>query len=312
MMRTGIALSLLLTGALLGCSRRATPHYVEQLEVLVPALAEADALGIRAERVQEMMSEELKANGHFEFPKQDKARAKRGHPTKLELELAPIHEGAIDGRVGNYLELEASLLVKRRGEEGWSSYEVGQRVQEKISGASLEERQAAATRAIKSALHETVLMADLQLDAVEKSDRELIRDLNATNPRLRDAAIRVLADRKNPAVRGALIDKLKGSDVDGVRRAIGGLVALRDAQAVPALIELARGKDPSFLREILFALGAIGGEEAQAYLFTVSQGHDDSEIRQVAEQALSELQSQTASGEQRRESGKQHVQRSTK
>ena len=195
-MRTGIALSLLLTGALFGCSRRAAPHYVERLEVLVPAFAEADALGIRPDRIQAMMSEELKANGHFELPKPEKAGAKPGHPTKLELEVAPIHEGAVDGRVGNYLELEASLLVKRRGDDGWSSYEVGERVQEKISGASLEERQAAATRAIKSALHETVLMADLQLDAVEKSDRQLIRDLNATNPRLSSRSV----DRKTEGI----------------------------------------------------------------------------------------------------------------
>src|SRR5262249_61959803 len=125
MMGTRIALSLLLTGALIGCSRRATRHYVERLEVLVPALAEADALGIRPERIQAMVSEELKANGHFEFPKPDKAGAKPGHPTKLELEVAPIHEGTVDGRAGNYLGLEAPVLVKRRGGGGWGGGGVG-------------------------------------------------------------------------------------------------------------------------------------------------------------------------------------------
>src|SRR5260370_1811719 len=208
------------------------------------------------------------------------------------------------------MESGAWVLVRRREDDGWSSYELNQRVQEPVSGVSLEERQAAALRALRSALHETVSMADLQLAAIGKSDRELIKDLNETNLRVRDAAIRVLSDRKNPAVRGALVDKLKGPEVDGVRRAIGGLVALHDVQAVPPLIELARGKDPSFLREILFALGAIDGEVAQADLVTVAQGADDPDIRHLAGQALHRPQSRLASGDQRRDSsGKHHVQR---
>jgi hypothetical protein len=310
-MRTASALTAVLAGLALGCSRQPSRHYVERVEVVVPALSDGDALGIRTDRVQSIFLEELKANGHFDFSHEDRATTKVSHPTKLELELAPARESTYEARSGDYIQLEASLLLRRREDDGWSSYELNQRVQEHVSAVSLEERQAAALRALRSALHETVSMADLQLAAIGKSDRQLIKDLNETNPRIRDAAIRVLSDRKNPAVRGALVEKLKGSDVDGVRRAIGGLVALHDVQAVPPLIELARGKDPSFLREILFALGAIGGEEAQAYLFTVSQGHDDPEIRQVAEQALQELQSRIASGDQRGDSsGKKRAQRS--
>jgi len=310
MMRTASALAIVLAGLFFGCSRQPSRHDIERVEVVVPAVSDGDALGIRTDRVQSIFLEELKANGHFNFSRENRATTKVAHPTKFELELAPVRESSYAARAGDYIEIEASLLLRRREDDGWSSYELNQRVQEAVSGVSLEERQAAAIRALRSALRETVSMADLQLAAIGKSDRELIKDLNATNLRVRDAAIRVLSDRKNPAVRGALVDKLKGSDVDGVRRAIGGLVALHDVQAVPPLIELARGKDPSFLREILFALGAIGGEEAQAYLFTVSQGHDDPDIRHVAEQALHELQSRIASGDQRRDSsGKHHVQR---
>src|SRR5216684_3697144 len=292
MMRTASALAILLPGLSFGCSRQPARHDIERVEVVVPAVSDGDALGIRTDRVQSIFLEELKANGHFNFSRENRATTKVAHPTKFELELAPVRESSYEARAGDYIEIEASLLLRRREDDGWSSYELNQRVQEPVSGVSLEERQAAALRALRSALHETVSMADLQLAAIAKSDRELIKDLNATNLRVRDAAIRVLSDRKNPAVRG-------------------GLVALHDVQAVPPLIELARGKDPSFLREILFALGAIGGEEAQAYLFTVSQGHDDPDIRHVAEQALHELQSRIASGDQRRDSsGKHHVQRS--
>src|SRR5260370_37711840 len=117
-----------------------------------------------------------------------------------------------------------------------------------VSGGRPEERQVAALRALRAALPEQVSMADLQLAASAKSDRELIKDLNATNLRVRDAAIRVLSDRKNPAVRGALVDKLKGSEVAGVRRAIGGLAALHVVQACPPVDEWTRGSVPNFLR----------------------------------------------------------------
>ena len=92
----------------------------------------------------------------------------------------------------------------------------------------------------------------------------------------------------------ALLDKLKGDDADDVRRAIGGLVELKDPRAVPALIDLARAKDMVFLREIIFALGQIGGDEAEAYLYTVAQGHDQPAIRDVAQKALDEMSARKA------------------
>jgi HEAT repeat protein len=105
----------------------------------------------------------------------------------------------------------------------------------------------------------------------------------------------VLSARKNPAVERALLDKLQGSDPDAVRRAIGALVELKNAGAVPYLIDLAKGKDPSFVREIIFALGEIGGDEAEAYLYTVAEGHDQPAVRAAAQKALDELRARTRS-----------------
>src|SRR5262249_11978653 len=109
-------------------------------------------------------------------------------------------------------------------------------------------------------------------------------------------AIRSLSARKNPAVEQALVEKLRGNDPEGVRRAIGGLVELKSPSSVPALIELARGKDSGFLREIIFALGSIGGEEAEAYLYTAAQGHDQPAVRAAAQQALDELRGRAGRG----------------
>jgi len=101
--------------------------------------------------------------------------------------------------------------------------------------------------------------------------------------------VRVLTDRRNPAVVQALLGQLGGSDPDEVRRAIGALVELKEKRAVPLLIELGNAHDPVFLREVIYALAGIGGEEAQAYLYTVAQGHDNPAIRDAAQQALDEL-----------------------
>jgi HEAT repeat protein len=111
---------------------------------------------------------------------------------------------------------------------------------------------------------------------------------------VRELAIAVLAERRDPAVVPALLGRLQSEDVTVVRRTIGQLVEIGDDRASIALIDLSRGKDLGFQRELLFALGSLGGEEAEAYLFTVAQGHDQPAIRAVAAQALEELKNRRA------------------
>ncbi len=158
-----------------------------------------------------------------------------------------------------------------------------------ITADSETERARLMREALGEAIDQVVDGAKVQLDAVDKPSAKLVEDLKAPDPRVRDSALTVLANRKDPAAVPVLISRLQSDEPDTVRRAIGQLVEIGDGSASPALIDLARGKDPSFLREILFALGALGGEDAEAYLFTVAQGHDQPAIRAVASEALSEL-----------------------
>jgi hypothetical protein len=271
-----------------GC-RKAPRHFLERVEVVAANAAEANELGLDTSKIEFVLLQELRLNGHFILP--SGAGEKRSAATRLELEISPVRESRREGPVGVYANLELSALIRQKTPDGWSNYEIVRREEEKISGDSLDEKQAAAQKALRTALHQLVLAIDLQLAAIDKSDSSLIKDLRSEEANRRDAAIRILADRKNPAVRDALVEKLKSADQDEVRRAIGGLVELKDRQAVPPLIELARGRDLMFIREIVYALGAVGGEEAQAYLFTVAKGHDDREIRDSAQQALLELES---------------------
>ena len=131
--------------------------------------------------------------------------------------------------------------------------------------------------------------AVLHLGAVERPNDALVEDLRAKDPRVREYALRVLADRRHPEAAPLLIERLQDGDPVAVRRAIGALVEMRTPEAVSALIELARGKELGFVAEILFALGEIGGEEAEAYLYTVAQGHDQPALRAAAQDALETL-----------------------
>jgi len=288
-MRATLCLSLFAVAATLPGCRKAPRHFLERVEVVAANPAEAKELGLDTSKIESIFLQELRLNGHFILPAG--AGEKRSPLARLELEISPVRESRREGPVGVYANLEASALIRQKTPDGWSNYEIVRREEEKISGDSLDEKQAAAQKALRAALHQLVLAIDLQLAAIDKSDSSLIKDLRSEEATRRDAAIRILADRKNPAVRDALVEKLKSADQDEVRRAIGGLVELKDRQAVLPLIELARGRDLMFIREIVFALGADGGEEAQAYLFTVAKGHDDREIRDSAEQALLELES---------------------
>src|SRR5258707_11168866 len=105
MMRTASALAILLAGLFFGCSRQPSRHDIERVEVVVPAVSDGDALGIRTDRVQSIFLEELKANGHFNFSGENRATAKIAHPTKFELETAPARDISYKSPAGGYIEI---------------------------------------------------------------------------------------------------------------------------------------------------------------------------------------------------------------
>ena len=150
-------------------------------------------------------------------------------------------------------------------------------------------RHAAFDLALDAALREAVAALAEQIDARRKTDEQLLADLGSAEPRLRDYAIRVLADRRSPAAVPQLISRLSDDNPEVARRAAGALIAIGDRRAVRPLIEMTRKRRPEDVGPILYAIGSLGGPEAEAFLFTLESGAADEEIRRAARGAYQDL-----------------------
>jgi hypothetical protein len=124
----------------------------------------------------------------------------------------------------------------------------------------------------------------------------LLADLESPDARVRDHAVRVLADRRAPETVPALIARLKDEDPRVVHRAVGALAQIGDARAVGPLIELSRGGDGALGARLARIIGDIGGSEAEGYLLTVEAGHADPRVRKAARDALEELRLRSEDG----------------
>jgi HEAT repeat protein len=122
----------------------------------------------------------------------------------------------------------------------------------------------------------------------------LIADLSSEDPRVRDHAVRVLADRRSPAAVPALLERLQDEDRRVVHRAVGALAQIGDERAVPPLIELSRSADPTLAARLARIIGDIGGAEAEGYLLTIEAGHPDPRVRAAARDALADLRARAA------------------
>lgn len=275
---------------LASCSR-APQHYVDRVQVVGSTVSDNAILAMTSEQVQRLLESRLKSNGRFVLKEAEK---KPVQSVSFEVELSYTREAHKEGREGIWAEVGATAEVKRKSKDDSRHDEVVGLGEIQIKGDSLEARQAAVRKALELAVDQLVASSDLLLSAHQKSDGDLEKDLKSKDARVSEFALRALAERRNPIVVDALLEKLRSNDGVEVRRAIGALVELREKRAVPVMIDLARNRDASFLREIVFALGAIGGEEAEAYLFTVAQGHDQPEVQAAAEQAMNELRASSA------------------
>ncbi|ABS26377.1 HEAT repeat domain-containing protein [Anaeromyxobacter sp. Fw109-5] len=125
----------------------------------------------------------------------------------------------------------------------------------------------------------------------------LILDLGSQDARVRDHAIRVLAERRSPEAIPALLERLRDGDPDIVQRAVGALAQIGDPRAVGALIEVAQGGDPALTARIARIVGDIGGPEAEGYLLTLEAGHPDPAVRRAAREALADLSARAEAAE---------------
>ena len=282
--------ALLLTACLLllgACSKQGERYPVEEIRLSGATLTDNSQLALGADQVRSLLRQSLEGSKRFEFT-EGKSLGQR-HPWRLTLALPFTREVLKDGGPHTYAEVGATLTLERFGGDLPERYEVVGLGEIRMAGETGEARRKALREALETALRQVSESAVLQLAALGRDNTQLVLDLQATDPRIREFSLRTLAERRHPAAAPLLIEQLKSSDADTVRRAIGALVEMRAANAVPALIDLARGKEVGFLQEIVFALGEIGGAEAEAYLYTVAQGHDQPAIQAAAQQALDTL-----------------------
>jgi HEAT repeats len=144
-------------------------------------------------------------------------------------------------------------------------------------------------RAAAAALERAVGDFSLQIAAEQKRTRGLVKDLSSPEARVRDHAVRVLADRGDRAAVPALVERLHDPDPEVAERTVGALAQLRDPRAVPALIELAHHRDAAYVANLAHVVGDIGGSDAQAWLLTMASGHPDEAVRGAAREALVEM-----------------------
>ena len=157
------------------------------------------------------------------------------------------------------------------------------------AGPDPEGRLQAFEGALQGAMFEAATALSWQVEARKKSDADLEKDLTTSDARVRDYAVRALAERRNPAAVPMLLARLDDDSPEVVRRAMGALVAIGDLRAVRPLIELTRKRPPQFVAEVLYALGSLGGVEAEAFLYTLESGAPDEEVRRAAHEALGDL-----------------------
>jgi hypothetical protein len=280
---------LLSAGLTLLVACRPQPHLVERVEVVSASVADVPLLGTSAQQLQTDLLRRVAAEPHLKLLPPE-SRPPDGVPlVRLVLELSGVREVLRPGHDGPELEVVADLTLRRRSDGASDRSELWASGLARPAGETFEDRQEAARRALDQALEDLVHGVRAQLDALDRRNAALVKDLNSADARVRDAALDVLAARKQPQAVQPLIERLQSEDALLVRRTMGALVEMRATQAVPALIDLARGKDPGFQRELVYALGAIGGDEARAYLYTVAQGHDSPGVREAAQRALEEL-----------------------
>jgi hypothetical protein len=122
-----------------------------------------------------------------------------------------------------------------------------------------------------------------------KSVEKLIADLESKDARVRDHAVRVLAERRSAAAVPAIIRRLRDENGAVARRAIGALAQIGDERAVGPLIELSQSDEPGLTARVARLIGDIGGAEAEGYLLTIEAGHPDPRVRSAAREALRDL-----------------------
>ncbi|MBL8957416.1 MAG: HEAT repeat domain-containing protein [Myxococcaceae bacterium] len=275
-------------GLAAACTRGEKPVY-ERVNLELAGNDDASILGWAESDVKAQLEAALKAERFVAAAEVKEPK----NPWRIEAAVGLAEVRANDPDAPS--KASVGLVLSRRGDD--TDREIVGKGTATVKGQSLDERRDAARAALELALKDAASGAALLISLLTKTDAELVA---LKDERAKELALSLLAERGNPAALEPLLEKLKSDDLDQMRRAIGGLLSLKDLRAVPALIEASRARDDTFQREIVFALGALGGDEAEAYLQIIADGHDLPLMRASAQAALDELKARKAGGLNRR------------
>jgi hypothetical protein len=280
------ALATVAALAALGAGCQGSPSLPKIGPVRVAEGALADPLreaGLSADGIGAAARDALAAAG---FREGDAATALRVRVDVLSVRLAPPRPGSTAATVEVVVELAVSPAS---GQEGAAQRE---------SAAGAAPLQGDSAGAWSAAVAQGARLAAEALAigfAQEKKPVEaLIADLDAGDARVREAAVRVLADRRSAAAVPALVARLQDPDPDVKHRAVGALAQIRDPRAVGPLIDVARRGDPALASRLAHIIGDIGGPEARGYLLTLEAGHPDPKVAAAAREALRDLDRRAA------------------
>ena len=278
--------NLLLAGAaaLAACNRLpAGAVAVGSIGISEANLAGVPELGVPGDRVRRELQMALERTRHFAV--RDGAAGR----VRLEIEAARRMAGPDREVADVQLLVELTAPTAQGDLERTVSEGAGRAPTGAEAGTDSEARLAAFDGAFRAALDDAARGLAWQLDAHRKTEPELVRDLQDPDARVRDYAIRALADRRSTEVVPQLVVRLNDDNPAVALRAVGALVAIGDRRAVEPLIEMTRKRPSQVVTQVLYALASLGGPTAEAFLYTLESGATDDEVRRAATDALSEL-----------------------
>ena len=253
-----------------------------------PGPSRLAAVGVDREELRRVAVEAFAATPGFVVPKAEPGKGSPRCRGAIALEDARITARGAGTQV--------EVLIRMEVDPG----DAGEPVVDTVRGAEAvgagESTGGAFRRAIRASASRGASGLALALAEARKPDAEVIRDLESADPRIRDLAVGVLADRKNAAAVPGLIVRLQDPDPDIADRAVGALAQIGDPRAVGPIVELSRRREGTFVAQMVRAVGDIGGAEAEAYLETVATGHPDPFVAHAAREALRDARRIRAAG----------------
>jgi len=285
----GLAASLVLLGVA-ACHKAPSACFITGVSVAdAPDQPGLEARGLDRDDLRRAASEALGRTAGFRLPPAEPSgKMPRCQVTVSLLDARPLVQGGGASQVEALVGLSVTV-----GEEGEGAREVARYAETVRAGEGSRET---LQRAIEGAASRAAAALALGFAESAKPDSAVVRDLDSADTRLRDLAVRVLADRKNSAAVPALLQRLSDPDTEVVERAVGALAQIRDPRAVGPLIALTQRREGPFVTQLVLIIGDIGGPEAIAYLDTLASGHPDPSVRKAAREALSNLRRRSGAG----------------